>query len=122
MTQLAWVLHEDKPAPQPLLVVQSFVNTLDLDNRTDLLAGADTANEWLRRSGLLGPEGTADAGELRAARAFREGIRALLAHNGRGPEPVASDLGPLEAVAAASPPRLTLRPARQGPLWPRPPP
>src|SRR5260370_22172440 len=115
MTQPAWVLHEDKPAPQPLLVVQSFVNTLDLDNRTDLLADADTANEWLRRSGLLGAEDTADAGELRVARAFREGIRVLLAHNGRGPAPTASDLGALETVARASQPRLTIRPARHCP-------
>ena len=120
MTQPAWVLHEDKPAPQPLLVVQSFVNTLDLDNRTDLLAGADSANEWLRRSGLLGPERTAGAGELRAARAFREGIRALLAHNGRGPAPAAADLGPLEAVARASQPRLAIGPAGQVQLGPGP--
>src|SRR5260370_40059804 len=113
MRRPAWVLQEEKPAPQPLLVVQSFVNTLDLDNRTDLLADADTANEWLRRSGLLGAEGTADAGELRAARAFREGIRVLLAHNGRGPAPTASGMDALETVARASPPRLTNGPAGQ---------
>ncbi len=120
MTPPAWVPHEDKPAPQPLLLVQSFVNTLDLDNRTDLLADADTADAWLRQSGLLGPEGTADAGELRAAREFREGIRALLAHNGRGPAPAASDLGALETVARASQPRLTIGPAGQVHLGPGP--
>ncbi len=113
MTLPAWVPHEDKPAPQPLLAVQSFVNTLDLDNRTDLLADADTATEWLRQSGLLGPEGMADAAELRAARDFREGIRALLAHNGRGPAPAASDLGPVQAVARASRPRLAIDAAGQ---------
>jgi predicted RNA-binding Zn ribbon-like protein len=96
------------------------VNTLDLDSRTDLLADADTANEWLRRSGLLGAEGTADAGELRAAREFREGIRVLLAHNGRGPAPAASDLGPLQAVARGSQPRLGIGPAGQVQLGPGP--
>jgi predicted RNA-binding Zn ribbon-like protein len=120
MTQPASIPHEDKPAPQPLLAVQSFVNSRDLDNRTDLLTDADTATEWLRQSGLLGSEGTADAGELRAAREFREGIRALLAYNGRGPAPAASDLDALETVARASRPRLTIGPAGQVQLGPGP--
>jgi hypothetical protein len=115
MMQRTQALHEDKPAPQPLLVVQSFVNTRDLEFGTDLLADAATASEWLRQPGLLGPEGTADAAELRAAREFRECIRALLAHNGRHAAP-ASDLGPLEAAARASRPLLTIdRPA--GSSW-----
>jgi len=120
MMQPAQAQHEDKPAPQPLLVVQSFVNTRDLEFGTDLLAGAATASEWLRESGLLGPEGTADAAELRAAREFRESIRALLAHNGRGAAPAASDLGPLEAAARASRPRLTVDPAGRVELDPGP--
>ena len=34
----AWVPeHETKPAPMPLLVVQSFVNTWEADAGTDLL-------------------------------------------------------------------------------------
>ncbi|SRR5258706_4802246 len=111
MTLHAGAEHEDKPAPQPLLAVQSFVNTRDLEYGTDLLADGGTANEWLRESGLLGPGGTADAGELRAAREFRESMRAVLARNGRGPTPGASDLGPLETVARASRPRLTIDPA-----------
>jgi predicted RNA-binding Zn ribbon-like protein len=120
MMQPSQALHEDKPAPQPLLIVQSFVNTRDLEFGTDLLADAATAGEWLRESGLLGPEGTADAAELRAAREFREGIRALLAHNGRGAAPAASDLGPLEAAARASRPRLTIDPAGRVELGPGP--
>jgi predicted RNA-binding Zn ribbon-like protein len=120
MTEPVWVTHEDKPAPQPLLVVQSFVNTRDLENRTDLLADAESATGWLRRAGLLGPENTADAGELRAVREFREGIRALLARHGRGPAPAASELDPLQAVARASRPRLTIDPAGQVELVPGP--
>jgi predicted RNA-binding Zn ribbon-like protein len=107
MTQLPPV-HEDKPAPEPLLVVQTFVNTRDLEYGTDLLADTQTGNQWLRKAGLLGPEGTADDAELRVARDVRESIRAVLAHNGRGPAPSAGDLSPLEAVARASRPRLTI--------------
>jgi predicted RNA-binding Zn ribbon-like protein len=120
MMQPSQAPHEDKPAPQPLLVVQSFVNTRDLELGTDLLADADTGNAWLRQSGLLGPEGTADAGELHAAREFREGIRALLAHNGQSAAPAASDLGPLETAARASRPLLTVDPAGRVELSPGP--
>src|SRR5258708_6555343 len=111
MTLHAGAEHEDKSAPQPLLAVQSFVNTRDVEYGTDLLADAGPANQWLRESGLLGPGGTADARELRAAREFRESIRGVLAGTGRGPAPAASDLGPLETVARASRPRLTIDPA-----------
>jgi predicted RNA-binding Zn ribbon-like protein len=118
VTQPAPVPHEDKPAPRPLLLVQSFVNTRDLDSGTDLLADAGPAGEWLRRSGLLGPDVTAGAGELRTAREFRESIRALLAHNGRSPAPAASDLAPLQTVARACQPQLTVDPAGQVELGP----
>jgi predicted RNA-binding Zn ribbon-like protein len=112
MTQLPPV-HEDKPAPEPLLAVQTFVNTRDLEYGTDLLADTETGNQWLRKAGLLGPDGTADEAELCAARELRESIRSVLAHNGRGPAPSASDLSPLEAVARASQPRLTVGPGGQ---------
>jgi predicted RNA-binding Zn ribbon-like protein len=112
MTQLPPV-HEEKPAPEPLLTVQTFVNTRDLEYGTDLLADAETGNQWLRQAGLLGPGGTADEAELRAARELRESIRSILGHNGRGPAPSASDLGPLEAAARASRPRLTIGPDGQ---------
>ena len=117
MTQLSPV-HEEKPAPEPLLVVQTFVNTRDLEYGTDLLAGAETGNQWLRKAGLLGPGGTADEAELRAARELRESIRSVLAHNGRDPVTSASDLSPFEAVARASRPRLTIGPNGQVGLGP----
>jgi predicted RNA-binding Zn ribbon-like protein len=117
MTQLPPV-HEDKPAPEPLLTVQTFVNTRDLEYGTDLLADAETGNQWLRKAGLLGPGGAAAEAELRAARELRESIRSVLAHNGRGPAPGASDLSPFEAVARASRPRLTIGPDGQVGLGP----
>ena len=42
MTLPSWASHlQHKLAPPPLLLVQAYVNTLDLDLRTDMLAHAD---------------------------------------------------------------------------------
>jgi predicted RNA-binding Zn ribbon-like protein len=99
--------HEWRPAPEPLLLVQAFVNTRDAERGTDLLAEAGTGNEWLRTCGLLAPDATAGPSDLRAGRAAREGIRALI----RGPDPAREDLEPLHAAARSSRPRLVIGPA-----------
>ncbi|HLW96219.1 MAG TPA: CGNR zinc finger domain-containing protein [Solirubrobacteraceae bacterium] len=84
-----WPETETKPAPMPLLLVQAFVNTLDLDLGEDLL-GAD----WFVTAGLLDTTASAaaGAGELQLARTMRESIRQLL-------ELDAGDLAPLREVA-----------------------
>ena len=86
MTLPSWASHLlHKLAPPPLLLVQAYVNTLDLDLRTDILAHADEAQAWLADAGLrdLGqPDLTAD---LELARAFRESLRAMIARNTRRP-------------------------------------
>src|SRR5215813_8406633 len=121
MTLPAWVLSaERKPAPAPLLLVQSFVNTRDLDLGTDLLADPGPANEWLHQSGLLAPPDNAGPLDLRAAREAREGIRALLASNSGGPGPATGDLRPLEAVARQTRLGLAISPAGRVQLDPRP--
>jgi len=123
MTLPPWVPgdeHEWKPAPEPLLLVQAFVNTLDLDLGTDLLAGAGAANGWLHLSGLLPADATAGPGDLRAAREARESIRALMARNGGGPQPAGEDLGALRAVARSSRPRLVIDEAGTVGLAPEP--
>ena len=52
MTLPSWASHlEYKLAPPPLLLVQAFVDTLDLDLRTDVLAHADEARAWLADGG-----------------------------------------------------------------------
>jgi predicted RNA-binding Zn ribbon-like protein len=109
MTLPAWVPDDEpKPAPEPLLLVQSFVNTLEVGQQTDLLAGPETANPWLHLAGLLGPEATASPEELRSAREFREGLRALLIRNGGGAAPAAGDLRPLETAVRTVRLRLTV--------------
>jgi predicted RNA-binding Zn ribbon-like protein len=97
--------HEWRPAPEPLLLVQAFVNTRDAERGTDLLAEAGTGNEWLHMSGLLAPDATASPADLHAARGAREAIRALISN------PADEDLGPLRAAARSSRPRLVIGPA-----------
>jgi predicted RNA-binding Zn ribbon-like protein len=112
MTLPAWVRPDElKPAPEPLLLVQAFVNTRNLDTGTDLLTEAAAGNEWLHLSGLLGPETMATAEDLRVARDVRESLRALIAHNGHGPAPTAGDMRPLQAVTRSRRPRLAVDPA-----------
>jgi predicted RNA-binding Zn ribbon-like protein len=109
VTLPAWVPSGQlKPAPQPLLLVQAFVNTKDFDLGTDLLAEPGPANDWLHLAALLGPGATARPADLQAARAAREGIRALLARNGHGGEVPDDDLSALRAIARAARPQLAI--------------
>jgi predicted RNA-binding Zn ribbon-like protein len=90
---------ETKPAPMPLLLVQSFVNTWEGDSGLDLLSEAKPALRWLASAGLLAAGRGVDVDELSRARAVREGIRALLVHSGGGPAPTKVELRPLDQLA-----------------------
>jgi predicted RNA-binding Zn ribbon-like protein len=97
-----WVPEiETKPAPMPLLLVQSFVNTREEDAGTDLLSDAATARDWLNAAGIL-PDLPFDERGLALVRDIRESIRSLLVHNGGGPPPTGADLRPLAALARTS--------------------
>ena len=114
MTLPSWASHlEHKLAPPPLLLVQAFVNTLDLDLRTDVLAHADDARAWLADAGLrdLGPSrpGQADpdfAADLQLARDVRASLRAMIARNTSGRPLTDTELLPLEQVTEQAGPRL----------------
>src|SRR5436189_6222864 len=97
MTLPSWASHLlHKLAPPPLLLVQAYVNTLDLDLHTDVLANADEAQAWLADAGLRDlaqPDFTSD---LELARAFRESLRAMIARNSGGPPLTEAELRPLE--------------------------
>jgi predicted RNA-binding Zn ribbon-like protein len=103
--------QERKPAPEPLQLVQSFVNTLDVTEGTDVLADAHAGTSWLHESGLLGPTAKLTPRDLGNVRGVREAIRTMLLSNGRGPAPDVKQLRPLDAVARAVRPRLAVDPA-----------
>jgi predicted RNA-binding Zn ribbon-like protein len=101
MTPMAlpsWVPEiETKPAPMPLLVVQSFVNTWEGDTGIDLLRDVSTATAWLADSGLC--RGELDGPALARARFDREAIRALLVRNAGGESPDATERQALALLA-----------------------
>ncbi|MFI2642982.1 CGNR zinc finger domain-containing protein [Streptomyces sp. NPDC018610] len=108
-------MSERAPAPGGLALVESLVNTLDLETGADLL---DT------------PEGRAGLGigeaELAPARELRESLRAvLLAHAGHAPHREVAPLGellaraPLLVAVDARDGSAALAPADAGPLLSR---
>jgi predicted RNA-binding Zn ribbon-like protein len=116
----SWASHlQHKLAPPPLLLVQAFVDTLDLDLDTDMFARPEEAYGWLADAGLIdaafsaGPDSLAFASDLRLAREVRASIRALIAHN-TSDEPVTGDnLRLLEQVGREGQPRLQVAPEGQ---------
>ncbi len=105
-----------EPAPAPLRLVQEFVNTRDVMERTDALASRAALAAWALRRGLLDGSRTPSADDHRRALDAREALRALLlANNGLLAAPAELDV--LGAVAErasislcfespAAPPRL----------------
>jgi predicted RNA-binding Zn ribbon-like protein len=79
------------PAPEPLRLVQEFVNTLDAEEGRDLLAERETFSAWLREQGLAAAGPPPGERDIAAARELREALRALLRVNAGGdPEPGAA--------------------------------
>jgi predicted RNA-binding Zn ribbon-like protein len=114
MTMPSWVPdQETKPAPMPLLLVQSFVNTWDADHRSDLLLDPAAGRDWLTRAGLWSADRAPEPAELDLARRVREGIRAMLVANSGGPQPASTDLQAIQAAAQASRPALQVGPGGQ---------
>jgi predicted RNA-binding Zn ribbon-like protein len=73
----------EKRAPEPLHLVQRFVNSVDLEDGSEELVSPDALREWLAGRGLMYPDDPVTDGDLRRAVDVREGLRALLlANNG----------------------------------------
>lgn len=68
-------------APGALELVRAFVNTLDVEEGTELLADPAALGSWLRRHDLLPAEDVVGGSGLRRALAVREALRAVLVHN-----------------------------------------
>jgi predicted RNA-binding Zn ribbon-like protein len=100
---------ESKPAPMPLLRVQAFLNTIDAEEDTDLLAEPTAARDWLVEAGLLAAGAQLTDADLELAREVRDGLRSLLAIDGAAPAGrAAEDLGALHRLTAEHSVRLTL--------------
>jgi len=114
VTMPPWVPgQETKPAPMPLLLVQSFVNTWDGDHGSDLLLDPAAACDWLAAAGLWHAGRAPESADLDLARRVRESIRAILVANAGGPQPAPGDLQALQAAAQASRPGLKVGPGGQ---------
>jgi predicted RNA-binding Zn ribbon-like protein len=74
-------------APEPLRLVQQFVNSVNVES------GEDWLSDWFEKQGV-----TASRRELERARAVREAVRELLFANNR--PPVEGDPWPVLAAAA----------------------
>jgi predicted RNA-binding Zn ribbon-like protein len=96
---------EAKPAPMPLLRVQGFVNTRDLEDATDLLDVPARARQWLLDAGLLDGASDLSESDLERARAVREAIRALIEADAAGG---GGRLEPLRQLAASHRAQLAL--------------
>ncbi len=75
---------ESKPAPGPLVAVQAFANTIDVEAGTDALATQEEFGAWLAESGLTVVQLPVDGAELTRAVELRDAIRSLLAANAHG--------------------------------------
>ncbi len=120
VTLPSWASHLDhKLAPPPLLLVQAFVNTLDLDLGTDMFARAEEAHTWLADAGLIdaassaGPASPDFASDLHLARDVRASIRALIAHHNDAEALTEDERLPLEQVGHEGQPRLRVAPDGQ---------
>ena len=75
---------EGKPAPMPLLAVQGFANTLDVEDDIDLLDSTESFQDWLRRAGLVKRDFKVRRRHLEPARKLRHAVRENLAANAAG--------------------------------------
>ncbi len=99
---------EIKPAPMPLLRVQAFLNTRDVEEATDLLAEPAPAREWLIDAGVVGRASVVTEADLELARDVRDSLRSLLETDGNAPEQRGEDLEALRKLTAKHSARLTV--------------
>jgi CGNR zinc finger protein/putative stress-induced transcription regulator len=92
-----------KTAPQPLYVVQEFVNSVDLEEGDEQLGSPEALGEWLAEHGLMAPGEPVSQADLRRALDVREGLRALLlANNDLAPDGVDGAIARLMAIVAVA--------------------
>src|SRR4051812_50229901 len=70
-----------KTAPEPLYLVQRFVNTVDLESGEDELDSPEALARWLAERGLIDQGDSVSAADLRRAPDARGGLRAVPLRN-----------------------------------------
>jgi predicted RNA-binding Zn ribbon-like protein len=76
-------ISEPKRAPEPLGVLQRFVNSVSFERGEEELDSPEALKAWLVERGLMSADEPVSEGDLRRAIEVREGLRALLfANNG----------------------------------------
>jgi predicted RNA-binding Zn ribbon-like protein len=70
-----------EPAPEPLALVQDFLNSLDLEGEVEELTGPDELRAWLTAHRLLDRRARVGDGDLERALAVRGGLRELAMAN-----------------------------------------
>ena len=77
-----------KPAPGELVIIQGFVNTLDVETGVDEIATEKQLKAWLSRCGLLRSGEEVSSKDLQTALSLRKALRFLLsANNGEAVRP-----------------------------------
>ena len=77
-----------KPAPRELVIIQGFVNTLDIETGVDEIGTEKLLKAWLDRHGLLPSGEEVSSMDLQTALSLREALRSLLlANNGQSVRP-----------------------------------
>jgi predicted RNA-binding Zn ribbon-like protein len=106
-----------KTAPEPLRLVQRFVNSIDLEDNEDELDSPQALRAWLADRELMGARENVSPADLRRALDIREGLRALLLRN-NGLEFGADKVERLEFAAAHTGVRVSFSPAQDPALVP----
>ena len=101
------------PAPEPLDLVQDFVNTEVPDWHRDDIATPAALAAWLRSRGLIRPGDVVDGELFVAARALRGAVRELALANTLGESPARARKAAIDAAFEAFP--LVLRAGSEGP-------
>jgi predicted RNA-binding Zn ribbon-like protein len=101
-----------EPAPQPLRLVQAFVNTRDVENGVEELTSPEALRDALARIGVLnGDDAPLGESDLSHALEVREALRELLlANNGGSVGPAA--LATLERAARSGHVGISFSPTR----------
>jgi predicted RNA-binding Zn ribbon-like protein len=101
------------PAPEPLDLVQDFVNTEVPDWNRDDISTPAALSAWLRARGLIRPDDVVDGETFVAARALRAALRELALANTLGKPPPDERRAAIDAALGVFP--LVVRAGADGP-------